>query len=165
MNTNCFSVNPLCFMSLLTNEKPRVMINGRNIKPGASSGTGGFELFCFIYTMWCFQRAHLLLVRVLVSFLDPGPDGEGRVPFFGRTVPLFTEGLNGRVAIIGLAGKVKGWEKKTQVNPVCWSITVVFNYIYIYHLLLLLLLFFIFSLVARYKMTSDDPMPRTSPRP
>lgn len=48
--------------------------------------------------------SHLLLAVVLVSFLDPDPDGEGRVlPFFGRMVPLFTVGRNGRVAIIGLA--------------------------------------------------------------
>lgn len=50
---------------------------------------------------------YLLLAGVLVSFLDPDPDGEGRVPlaFFGRMVPLFTVGRNGRVAIIGLAGR------------------------------------------------------------
>lgn len=49
--------------------------------------------------------SHLLFDGVLVSFLDPDPDGEGRVPlpFFGRMVPLFTVGRNGRVAIIGLA--------------------------------------------------------------
>lgn len=48
-----------------------------------------------------------MLAGVLVSFLDPDPDGEGRVPlaFFGRMVPLFTVGRNGRVAIIGLAGR------------------------------------------------------------
>lgn len=47
------------------------------------------------------------MAGVLVSFLDPDPDGEGRVPlpFFGRMVPLFTVGRNGRVAIIGLAGR------------------------------------------------------------
>lgn len=46
------------------------------------------------------------MAGVLLSFLDPDPDGEGRVPlpFFGRMVPLFTVGRNGRVAIIGLAG-------------------------------------------------------------
>lgn len=48
-----------------------------------------------------------MLAGVLVSFLDPDPDGEGRVPlpFFGRMVPLFTVGRSGRVAIIGLAGR------------------------------------------------------------
>lgn len=50
-----------------------------------------------------------MLTGVLVSFLDPGPEGEGRVPlaFFGRTVPLFRVDRRGRVAIIGLAGKKK----------------------------------------------------------
>lgn len=50
---------------------------------------------------------YVLLAGALVSFLDPDPDGDGRVPlpFFGRTVPLFTVGRNGRVAIIGLAGR------------------------------------------------------------
>lgn len=44
-----------------------------------------------------------------MSFLDPGPEGEGRVPlvFFGRMVPLFTVDRRGRVAIIGLAGNEK----------------------------------------------------------
>lgn len=52
---------------------------------------------------------YLLLAGVLVSFLDPGPDGEGRVPldFFGRTVPLLTVDRRGSVAIIGLAGRKK----------------------------------------------------------
>lgn len=50
---------------------------------------------------------HLLLAAALPSFLVPDPDGEGRVPFFGRTVPLFIVGRNGRVAIIGLAGEKK----------------------------------------------------------
>lgn len=45
-----------------------------------------------------------MLAGAPASFLDPDPDGEGRVPFFGRTVPLFTVGRRGRVAIIGLAG-------------------------------------------------------------
>lgn len=49
-------------------------------------------------------QCHLLLAGAPASFLDPDPDGEGRVPFFGRTVPLFTVGRSGRVAIIGLAG-------------------------------------------------------------
>lgn len=46
---------------------------------------------------------------MLVSFLDPGPDGEGREPldFFGRTVPLLTVDRRGSVAIIGLAGRGK----------------------------------------------------------
>lgn len=50
---------------------------------------------------------YLLLAGMLVSFLDPGPDGEGRVPldFFGRTVPLLTVDRRGSVAIIGLAGR------------------------------------------------------------
>lgn len=53
---------------------------------------------------------YLLVADVLVSFLEPDPDGEGSVPlvFFGRMVPLFTVGRNGRVAIIGLAGR---WTK------------------------------------------------------
>lgn len=52
---------------------------------------------------------YLLLVGVLLSFLDPGPDGEGRVPldFFGRMVPLLTVDRRGSVAIIGLAGRKK----------------------------------------------------------
>lgn len=52
---------------------------------------------------------YLLLAGVLVSFLDPGPDGEGREPldFFGRTVPLLTVDRRGSVAIIGLAGRKK----------------------------------------------------------
>lgn len=60
-----------------------------------------------------------------MSFLDPDPDGEGRVPppFFGRMVPLFTEGLNGSVAIIGRAGekkKKKNEEKRTlQITHFC----------------------------------------------
>lgn len=51
-----------------------------------------------------------------MSFLDPDPDGEGRVPppFFGRMVPLFTEGLNGSVAIIGRAGEKKKKKKKRR---------------------------------------------------
>lgn len=56
---------------------------------------------------------------MLVSFLDPDPDGEGSVPlvFFGRMVPLFTVGRNGRVAIIGLAGR---WTKtKGNVEKKC----------------------------------------------
>lgn len=55
------------------------------------------------------------MAGVLVSFLDPDPDGEGRVPlpFFGRMVPLFTVGRNGRVAIIGLAGR-----KRTTTDSV-----------------------------------------------
>lgn len=50
-----------------------------------------------------------LLAGVLLSFLDPGPDGEGREPldFFGRTVPLLTVDRRGSVAIIGLAGRRK----------------------------------------------------------
>lgn len=56
-----------------------------------------------------------MLDGVLVSFLDPDPDGEGRVPlaFFGRMVPLFTEGRSGRVAIIGLAGRKRTTAKGT----------------------------------------------------
>lgn len=49
-------------------------------------------------------QCHLLLAGVPESFLDPDPDGEGRVPFLGRTAPLFIVGRSGRVAIIGLAG-------------------------------------------------------------
>lgn len=61
-----------------------------------------------------------MLAGAPASFLDPDPDGEGRVPFFGRTVPLFTVGRSGRVAIIGLAGCEKtqktkeGFKKKTD---------------------------------------------------
>lgn len=63
-----------------------------------------------------YVQSHLLLTGVLVSFLDPDPDGEGRVPllFFGRTVPLFTVGRNGRVAIIGLAGRQRTGERCLQ---------------------------------------------------
>lgn len=55
----------------------------------------------FKHALW----GHLLLAGAPASFLDPDPDGEGRVPlpFFGRMVPLFTVGRKGRVAIIGLA--------------------------------------------------------------
>lgn len=57
-----------------------------------------------------------MLAGVLVSFLDPDPDGEGRVPlpFFGRMVPLFTVGRNGRVAIIGLAGRKRTTTDRVQ---------------------------------------------------
>lgn len=66
---------------------------------------------------------------MLVSFLDPDPDGEGSVPlvFFGRMVPLFTVGRNGRVAIIGLAGrwtKTKGHFEKTFRFICCRGVVV-----------------------------------------
>lgn len=49
------------------------------------------------------------MAGLLVSFLDPGPDGEGREPlgFLGRTVPLLSVERRGSVAIIGLAGSKK----------------------------------------------------------
>lgn len=63
--------------------------------------------------------SHLLLDGVLLSFLDPHPDGDVRVPpFFGRIVPLFTVGRNGRVAIIGLAGGQTTTAEQSGVN---WS--------------------------------------------
>lgn len=50
--------------------------------------------------------SHLLVAGVLLSFLEP--EGESRVAiFFGRTLPLWTVGFNGSVAIIGLAVKQK----------------------------------------------------------
>lgn len=63
------------------------------------------KMLKYIYSHTGFP--YVLLAGALVSFLDPDPDGDGRVPlpFFGRTVPLFTVGRNGRVAIIGLAGR------------------------------------------------------------
>lgn len=59
-----------------------------------------------------------MLAGALVSFLDPDPDGEGRVPlpFFGRMVPLFTVGRNGRVAIIGLAGRKRTMAGRVEKN-------------------------------------------------
>lgn len=61
-----------------------------------------------------------MLAGALLSFLDPGPDGEGSVPlaFFGRTVPLFTVGRNGRVAIIGLAVRKRTTEAMFRINAV-----------------------------------------------
>lgn len=77
-----------------------------------------------------------------MSFLDPDPDGEGRVPppFFGRTVPLFTVGRKGSVAIIGLAGRKKtnsraGSEKHiTDITPCCQKRFHFFMYNIIYDL-------------------------------
>ena len=75
-----------------------------------------------------------MLAVVLLSFLDPDPDGEGRVPppFFGRMVPLFTVGRNGRVAIIGLAarkrtttGMFRIKNKKLDTRPEAASAAVV----------------------------------------
>ncbi|TNN84248.1 hypothetical protein EYF80_005575 [Liparis tanakae] len=50
------------------------------------------------------------------SFLDPEPDGEGRVPppFFGRRAPLFTEGRRGSVAIIGRAAGERSNDGRVQ---------------------------------------------------
>lgn len=61
---------------------------------------------------------YLLLAGVLVSFLDPGPGGEGRVPldFFGRTVPLLTVDRRGSVAIIGLAGSKRKQRPRSSKN-------------------------------------------------
>lgn len=70
---------------------------------------------------------YVLLAGALVSFLDPDPDGDGRVPlpFFGRTVPLFTVGRNGRVAIIGLAER-KRTTRHVQKELVSESAPVVY---------------------------------------
>lgn len=67
-----------------------------------------------------------------MSFLDPDPDGEGRVPppFFGRMVPLFTEGLNGSVAIIGRAGEKKKKKKRGEKNITNNTLLLLFFFLY-----------------------------------
>lgn len=64
--------------------------------------------------------SYLLLAGLLVSFLDPGPDGEGREPlgFLGRTVPLLRVERRGSVAISGLAGsKESSAEATFRLEP------------------------------------------------